>query len=98
MRFTTAFLALIVCLLTLSNAAAQGKKNPTFAQYAAKKMTGKAALVNLKSHRRANEFRTRLKDAAGGGVNFAGGFIIANWGCGTGCGQGAVIDAITGKV
>lgn len=98
MRFITVFLTLILCVLAASNASAQSKKNPTFAQYAAKKMTGKSAPVDLKSHRQANGYRTRLNEAASGGVNFAGGFIIANWGCGTGCGTGAVIDAKTGAV
>ena len=100
MRFhsTAAFLTLILCFVTANEAAAQAKKNPTFAQYAAKKMTSKIAAVDLKSHRQANEYRTRLRDAAKSGVNFAGNFVIATWGCGTRCGQGAVIDAKTGAV
>jgi hypothetical protein len=32
------------------------------------------------------------------GVNFDGHFVVATWGCGTGCGQFAIVDAITGKV
>ena len=91
-------LSLVLCLTTVGSAMSQAKKNPTFAQYAAKKMTGKPAAVNLKSHPQANEYRTGLKEAAGEGVNFAGSFIIARWGCGTGCGQAAVIDAKTGTV
>lgn len=97
-RFSTAFSALLLCFLIVAGAFAQSKKNPTFGQYAAKKMSGKVAPVNLKSHPQANDYRTRLKDAAQGGVNFAGSFIIATWGCGTRCGQGAVIDAQTGAV
>lgn len=96
-RSNLLFIAGFILLATLGSLA-QGKKNPTFAQYSAQKMKGKTAAVNLKSHPQANEYRTRLKDAASGGVNFAGGFIIASWGCGTGCGTGAVIDAKTGAV
>jgi len=33
-----------------------------------------------------------------GGVNFAGHFIVANWGCGTGCSQFVIVDAINGIV
>jgi hypothetical protein len=46
----------------------------------------------------ARLFRSMLRDAARGGPNFAGRYIIASWGCGTGCLTWAVIDARTGKV
>ena len=42
--------------------------------------------------------RTRLSEALSDGVNFAGHYIVAGWGCGTGCISGAVIDARNGKV
>jgi len=42
--------------------------------------------------------RTRLSEALAGGVNFAGHYIVAGWGCGTGCISGAIIDARTGNV
>ena len=32
------------------------------------------------------------------GVNFAGHYVVASWGCGTGCAQFAIIDAITGDL
>lgn len=95
----TVFVAvLILCFGAADGALAQGGKNPTFAQFAAKKMTGKAAPVDFNSHSEANNFRTRLKEAASGAVNFAGSFVIAIWGCGTGCVRAAVINAKTGAV
>jgi hypothetical protein len=41
--------------------------------------------------------RTRLSEALAGGVNFAGHYIVASWGCGTGCISGCIIEAKTGK-
>jgi hypothetical protein len=46
----------------------------------------------------AGQFRTRLRQAAAGKPNFAGHFIVATWGCGTECVEGAIIDAKTGQV
>jgi hypothetical protein len=46
----------------------------------------------------AREFRTRLREAAKRGADFAGHYTIASWGCGTGCLGWAVIDQKTGKV
>lgn len=43
-------------------------------------------------------FRTRLREAARGPLNFAGGYMLALWGCGTSCTSGAVISAQTGRV
>jgi hypothetical protein len=42
--------------------------------------------------------RTRLSEALANGVNFAGHYIVAGWGCGTGCISGAIIDARNGNV
>lgn len=46
----------------------------------------------------ARLFRTRLREAAQEGPNFAGHYTIASWGCGTGCLNFAVIDLKTGRV
>lgn len=45
-----------------------------------------------------SNFRTRLKQAATEGVNFAGHYKIAVVGCGTGCTFGWVIDLTTGQI
>ncbi|REJ76099.1 MAG: hypothetical protein DWQ47_10780 [Acidobacteria bacterium] len=59
------------------------------------KETPKAVRIEGKN---ATQFRTRLREAQAEGVNFAGHYIIASWGCGTSCEQAAIIDATTGKV
>lgn len=58
---------------------------------------GKPASVKLSSPR-ARMFRTMLGVNAKEGVNFAGHYIVATWGCGSDCHSLAVIDARTGNV
>ena len=43
-------------------------------------------------------FRTRIREGARKGPNFAGHFTIVEWGCGSGCLSSSVIDAITGRI
>ena len=58
---------------------------------------GKPAPVKLSSLR-ARMFRTMLRANAEEGVNFAGHYIVATWGCGSDCHSLAIIDARTGNV
>jgi hypothetical protein len=58
---------------------------------------GKPAPVKLSSSR-ARMFRTMLRTNAEEGVNFAGHYIVATWGCGSDCHSLAIIDARTGNV
>jgi hypothetical protein len=58
---------------------------------------GPAARPNL-STPQAREYRTRLMQAASERANFSGHYILVQWGCGTACVSGAVVDAISGKV
>jgi hypothetical protein len=43
-------------------------------------------------------YRTRLREGAATGPNFAGHFTVVTWGCGTGCQIAAVVDARTGRL
>ena len=88
---------LAITVLCASTALAQSK-TPTFARYRVRVSKPGNISVDLKSHKRANTFRTNLRNAAKAGVNFAGNFVLANWGCGTNCSETAIIDARTGKV
>ena len=58
---------------------------------------GKPASVKPTS-RRAREFRTMLRTNAEQGVNFAGHYVVATWGCGSDCSSIAIIDARNGNV
>ena len=73
-------------------------KTLTFKQYAVAAENLENVKVNLSSHREARRFRTNLRNAAKGKVNFAGHFIITTWGCGTGCSQSAIIDQRDGRI
>ncbi len=44
------------------------------------------------------KYRTVIRQAASRGPNFAGHYVVAKWGCGTGCTQFVIIDSETGKV
>jgi hypothetical protein len=56
------------------------------------------ARVDLSSHPIARTFRTRLRDGARQGPNFAGHYALVWWGCGNECQGSLVIDLRTGKV
>jgi hypothetical protein len=99
MRLVTMFAAL---LLHAGAAPALAESaDALFAKYPATvKFKGKPAAVDLKSHKDAPNFRTRLRDAVkeAKGPNFAGHMIATLWGCGTSCQMVALIDARNGKV
>ena len=42
-------------------------------------------------------YRARLREAANQPPNFAGHYVLAQWGCGTTCVTGAAVDLLTGK-
>lgn len=71
---------------------------PRFESFRARVYRGRVAPVNLRSARGAATFRTRLREGAKAGVNFAGHFSLVGWGCGTGCMSVAIVDARSGAV
>jgi hypothetical protein len=81
-----------------STTAAKPKEAPRFQDYpVAKTFTGRNAAVRLVSDE-DRKYRTMLTQGASGKLNFAGDYILVLWGCGSGCAEGAVIDAKTGVV
>ncbi len=82
-------------LLTMATA----QRTPTFAPYSVPVEKATAKKINFASHPKAKKFRTELSEALETGqVDFAGKYIVASWGCGSGCTQSALIDATTGNV
>jgi hypothetical protein len=75
-----------------------GQQAPSFKQYSARVEKIRNVNVDLKSHKSARMFRTNLRNSAKEGVNFAGHFVVSNWGCGTNCSETAIIDARNGRV
>jgi len=74
------------------------KDAPRSQDYPAKPYDGPNAIADVRSDPRSRMYRTQLRGWATEKPNFAGHYILATWGCGTGCTQIAVIDALTGKV
>lgn len=71
---------------------------PKFAAYPAKVFAGPNAKLKINNDLEAQRYRTRLREWSTKKVNFAGHYILATWGCGTGCVQIMFIDAKSGKV
>ena len=77
---------------------AQGNATPKFTAYHATVEKPRVRAIDFRENPDARTFRTRLSEALRRGVNFAGHYVLAGWGCGTGCISGAIIDARTGDV
>jgi hypothetical protein len=92
-----AFLFVVVASLIAVQAAAQ-QDRPDFSDYPAKIETKRETAIDFRNSPGARTFRTRLREAIRGDVNFAGRYIVASWGCGTGCVSGAMIDTRNGRV
>jgi hypothetical protein len=88
------------CLIVIACAAQSAfaqQREPRFEDYkVTEQYAGKCAPLVLT--RRDREFRTRLREASQEKPDFAGHYIVAEWGCGAGCVMGAIIDAKTGRV
>ena len=94
-RLSFTFIALVLLVLLT---AAQSSKKSAFKSFPVIVEKARASAINFKNDPGARSMRTRLTEALRGGVNFAGHFIVAGWGCGTGCISGAIIDARNGNV
>jgi len=97
LRKTLVIFALIACFISILTAQTKTKP-PRFENYSADVYAGKPAPLNLRSHRLARMFRTRIREQLHEeGINFAGHYTIAVMGCGTGCSTTAIVDARNGR-
>ncbi|MCX6713069.1 MAG: hypothetical protein NTY66_02580 [Candidatus Vogelbacteria bacterium] len=74
---------------------------PNFKDYAigpADIYTSRPADLNLVGYPEAEAYRAFIRSATLRGVNFAGKYIVAEWGCGTDCQNHAIVNATTGKL
>ena len=92
-------IALLLALGLLTAAAsAQTDRLPQFGDYPAGPVyQGRVAPLVLASSRTAREYRTATRRAMAEGINFAGHYVVATWGCGTECIGGHIVDARTGR-
>lgn len=89
----------LMFLLVASVLQSGAAETPRFESYAVTNVfRGKPAPLDLKSHPRAREYRTRLREGAKEKPNFAGSYTLVTWGCGSPCQEVALIDARDGKV
>ncbi len=71
----------------------------SFEQYPATETnTGPVHGPDFSTKPEAEMFRSAIRDAMSKGVNFAGAYVVASWGCGTSCQSSAIIDARTGAI
>jgi hypothetical protein len=72
---------------------------PRFADYAVpERFRGRPAPVRLATDPQARFYRTKLREGAREGPNFADHLTVVTWGCGSGCQVNAIVDARTGRV
>jgi Ankyrin repeats (many copies) len=75
------------------------QRAPAFTDFPARRIhKGAPAKVDLTSNPLAREYRTRLREGARQGPNFAGHYAMVSWGCGTSCQVYALVDSLSGKV
>lgn len=93
---------LLLCLcffVGVETVSAEEHRYPVPSDYPATEIfKGIPAKVDLNSDDQAHSFRTRLRQGAKEGPNFAGHYTLVFWGCGSSCQMFAVVDAKTGKV
>ncbi len=88
----------LLCLVPGLGAQKASEKLPDFADYPVKEIyKGKPARPQIVTPYQ-KQFRTRIRQSMQQGPNFAGHYIVATWGCGSGCMQFVVTDAVSGRV
>jgi hypothetical protein len=104
-RITSLIVLLIICIAWSAlcgwsqNTKTGENSAPRFEDFAVPvEFKGKPAPVDLSSDPDARRFRTKLREGAKEGPNFAGHYTIVSWHCGTECQVVAVVDAKTGRV
>lgn len=88
----------LLLLPTASTAYGQIARVPKFSQYPAKIERARVKSIDFKNNPKARKFRTVLKLALNGGVNFAGHYVVTHFGQGTNVSIGAIIDTRNGRV
>lgn len=97
MRALLVLIAGLAVSLMFVVAQAQSVQSPHFEAYRAQPYNGSSAKVRI-TDAKSRQYAAALRDGAHRPVNFAGHFILANWGCGASCTMGAAINAKTGDV
>ena len=92
-RFTLASVLILRAVAQIPRA-----KYPLFENYpVTETFTAKPAMPKL-NRPGYRLFRTKIREGAAKGPNFAGYLTVAEWGCGSGCVSIAVVDARNGRI
>ncbi len=92
------FTSFLFAFVWTASSSGSAHAEPRFEDYPASTYSGRVRTPDLGSHPDARTYRTRLRNAAKGGINFSGDHVLATWGCGGQCLMGAVINARSGHV
>ena len=85
-------------LLCAASGMAHAQRLPTFKDCPATVQAGHAP-QRLVPDARSRAYGSAIAEAAAGNpVNFAGHYVLAEWGCGAGCVMAAIVDTKTGRV
>jgi len=94
--FSIGVVCILACLASLAHA--QKGRLPAYEDYPTSAVfTGKQADANLDTAQKRN-YRTQIRRISRRFANFAGEFVLGEWGCGTSCLYGAVVNPRTGQV
>jgi hypothetical protein len=74
------------------------KPLPALSDFEVRRVAAVKPKPPILSTARDKEYRTTIRRSVLGGANFAGHYVIAHWGCGTGCSEFVVADVKTGRV
>jgi hypothetical protein len=74
------------------------RQHPGFESFPAKPIFSGRRLAPILATALDRKHRTAIRQSLANGPNFASHFVIAAWGCGTGCQEFVIIDASTGIV
>jgi hypothetical protein len=90
---------LIASLLGVVSSVAHGEADPRFADCPVPVENIHTSMPRLQyGDAQSRHYKTAIREAARGPVNFAGHYVLATWGCGAGCVMAAAIDKKTGRV
>ncbi|MBN3809759.1 hypothetical protein [Paraburkholderia sp. Ac-20347] len=84
-------------LLLLVSSVAHSQQPPAYAECAAA-VQARHGAARLSFDSISRPYRTVIAQASRGPVNFAGRYILVQWGCGAGCVMAAAIDTRSGRV
>jgi hypothetical protein len=76
----------------------RGTHLPALSDFAVRQIAKDKPTSPILATPRDRQYRTAIRSRVAEGTNFAGHYVIAQWGCGTGCSEFVIADVNTGRV